>query len=85
VDEEKALRTGAYLMIDRFRRVLKTAKHNFLFILGKVTWHEYFALYVRFHKMNETEIKESDTFDFVQGPFDNNCKYLNSRKKIKFE
>jgi hypothetical protein len=27
--------------------------------------------------VNSTEIKETDTFDFVQGPFDNNCKYLN--------
>jgi hypothetical protein len=43
---------------------------------GKVTWHEYFALYVKFHKMNSTDIKETDTFDFVQGPFDNNCKLI---------
>lgn len=49
--------------------------------LGKVTWHEYFALYIRFHNVNSTMVKESDTFDFVQGPFDNNCKYLNLRKK----
>jgi len=41
---------------------------------GKVTWHEYFALYVKFHKMNATDIKENDAFDFVQGPFDNDCK-----------
>jgi hypothetical protein len=42
-----------------------------------VTWHEYFALYIKFHNVNSSDIKESDTFDFVQGPFDNNCKYLN--------
>jgi hypothetical protein len=47
-----------------------------------VTWHEYFALYVKFHEVNSTEIKESDTFDFVQGPFDNNCKYFNLGKKM---
>ncbi len=47
---------------------------KFFVYLGKVTWHEYFALYVKFHKMNSTEIKETDTFDFIQGPFDNNCK-----------
>ncbi|CAF2114733.1 unnamed protein product [Rotaria magnacalcarata] len=39
---------------------------------GKVTWHEYFALYVKFHNVNSTSVKESDTFDFIQGPFDNN-------------
>ncbi|CAF1347028.1 unnamed protein product [Adineta ricciae] len=39
---------------------------------GKVTWNEYFALYVKFHNMNETGIKETDPFDFIQGPFDNN-------------
>ncbi|UJR07816.1 hypothetical protein I4U23_012099 [Adineta vaga] len=39
---------------------------------GKVTWHEYFALYVKFHNVNVTGIKENDTFDFAQGPFDNN-------------
>jgi hypothetical protein len=46
----------------------------FLIFLGKVTWHEYFALYIKFHNVNSTGIKETDTFDFVQGPFDNNCK-----------
>ncbi|CAF4270263.1 unnamed protein product [Rotaria socialis] len=39
---------------------------------GKVTWHEYFVLYVKFHNVNSTSVKESDTFDFIQGPFDNN-------------
>ncbi|CAF1034990.1 unnamed protein product [Adineta steineri] len=53
-------------------------KNSQLFLLidsnqdGKVTWHEYFALYVKFHNVNTTGIKETDTFDFVQAPFDNN-------------
>ncbi|CAF4038002.1 unnamed protein product [Rotaria sp. Silwood2] len=50
--------------------------------LGKVTWHEYFALYVKFHKMNSTSVKESDTFDFIQGPFDNN--FQRELVKIRF-
>lgn len=41
---------------------------------GKVTWNEYFSLYVKFHKLNDTKIKESDFSELLQKPFDNDCK-----------
>jgi hypothetical protein len=50
----------------------------FLF-LGIVTWHEYAALYVKFHHMNESDIKDLDDIDFIQESFDENCKYLDSK------
>lgn len=46
---------------------------NFLF-LGKITWQEYAALYVKFHKMNTTSIKDLDNVNFIEESFDEKCK-----------
>ncbi len=49
-------------------------------VLGKVTWHEYAALYVKFHHMNESDIKDLNDVDFIQESFDEDCKYFNFRR-----
>ena len=46
----------------------------FLFCLGKIHWHEYAALYVKFHHMNESDIRDFDDVDFIQESFDRDCK-----------
>lgn len=38
---------------------------------GRVTWHEYFVLYIKFHNLNDSSIKESDVFEFVRRPLTN--------------
>lgn len=40
--------------------------------LGKVTWPEYAALYIKFHRMNITGFKDFDDVDFVIDSFDDN-------------
>ncbi|CAF0718914.1 unnamed protein product [Adineta ricciae] len=55
-------------------------KNAQLFILidtnndGKVTWPEYAALYIRFHHMNASDIKDLNDIDFVQESFDSNLR-----------
>ena len=44
-----------------------------IWIVGKVTWPEYAALYIKFHHMNASDIKDLNDIDFVQESFDNNC------------
>ena len=65
-------------MMVRIHSFSKTNNDNCLFhffFLGKVTWAEYAALYIKFHHMNTTDIKDLNDVDFVQESFDNNRKY----------
>lgn len=49
----------------------------FLF-LGKITWHEYLLLYVKFHHVNITNITEIDNLENSNNPTD-------AKRKSKFE
>ncbi|CAF0847364.1 unnamed protein product [Adineta steineri] len=37
---------------------------------GKITWHEYAALYIRFHHMNVSDVRDLDEIDFAQDSHD---------------
>ncbi len=44
--------------------------------LGEVAWPEYAALYVKFHHMNRSSIKDLNDVNFIQESFDDKCKYI---------
>lgn len=41
---------------------------------GKITWQEYAALFVQFHHMNQSDIKDLEDIDFIQESFDDDLK-----------
>jgi hypothetical protein len=50
-----------------------------IIILGKITWFEYYALYIKFHHMNESSLIDFDDVNFIQESYDSNCKFIDFR------
>ena len=46
--------------------------------LGKVTWNEYYALYIKFHGVNASSLNASDNFDYINNPADINCEWIST-------
>jgi hypothetical protein len=48
-----------------------------IYIIGKIAWQEYATLYIQFHHLNISGIKDLNDVDFVEESFDDNCKNIN--------
>lgn len=75
-DEAKQKNSRLFILIDSNRNGLdfiNVIEHIFLSSLGRITWHEYAALYVKFHHMNESDIRDFDDVDFIKESFDKEC------------
>lgn len=51
--------------------------------LGKVTWHEYATLYIKFHNMNTSNIQDFYNITSILNISDPNCKSIDFQLKVK--
>ena len=49
---------------------------SYIFVLGKITWAEYIALYIKFHNASTSDIRDSDDVNFIPGSLNLDCKYI---------
>jgi len=61
LNEAKDKNTQLFLLIDTNQN-------------GKITWQEYAALFIQFHRMNGSDIKDLEDIDFIQESYDDECK-----------
>lgn len=50
--------------------------------LGKITWNEYVAVYIKFHHLNATQNFSIDGYDFLNQPLDNDRKSMKTKSSF---